>query len=987
MQAHDNECTFPIPLQASDPVSDLRRFERLHDRMFGTHRAKVRIGRYELGDQLGRGGSGFVHRGYDPTLRRTIAIKIIPVPHQIAAKKIDILMAEAHALARIDHPHLVRVYDAGTCTLLDTTHSTQLPVAVDNPRLLYMVMELVEGPVLRDWLANGRSPAEILSAFLAMGNALAAAHASGIVHRDFKPANIAFDSEGQPKILDFGLAGAATPCADFHENPPALGTPAYMAPEQHEGQAGDPLVDQFAFCLTLWEALTGARPYPGPTLEAYRTQKLAANLVIPGKERSKAILRVLSRGLNPDPAQRWSDMSALVDALRRAQWRRHAFRVLAGGMVVLVGIGAGSVGIAANAAKDLCDDTDQQAEEIWNLEVQDRLATQLARRVPTRAKDTTDVIQRRFERLTHSWAQAHAQACTLPTPERDEVVQCLEGAKVAAQGVRQALEHSPGTESIRVLDLLPEPTDCIREHANEPHWRAAYGRELMEYRSRFALGDLEVVLRHAEFVLDLDDSLPPAVRAEWSLVRGLCLTGLHRLPEAREALEEAWMIGVQAHNLHAGVRALLGLSSSMFATNPEQARTYLELADSHRESLGPRGQISLDGTWAQYHLRVDRDLDAALARWRAVVEQLVELNSSPLLITTSAKSVASVLIQMGRFEEADNLLNRMLDHVDPEIDGQPTEASLMVQRGFSTWLRGDIGGAARDFAFATSRVWVAGTPFALEIYARVSADQGHPEDAEAEIAAFRDQLELRPNQADPTTIAQATVDLYRGRFSAAAVLPDPAEYPGLDWELELLGASAAAVAGRIEEVRRAISVVDAKAHKHTEHTARLLYLDTAELATLVGDFDLCMRLLESVVDGPSPQLRARAYLVSARAALIAGRDELVDEFLRRARHQLAELEGPWTLAEVELDLLSAVRRARQGEQVAAQILATQAMSRRGSRHSLALARAASLLIAPSNQELAQLAHTWVRELGDELGADPEVIEWLARPRPSPREQP
>src|SRR5688572_20133598 len=157
--------------------------------------AGVHVGRYRIVDTLGSGGMGVVYRAYDPQLSRQVALKLL---HQFRLRLPDAaelqgrLLREAQALAKLSHPNVVAAYDVGT-----------LEGAV------FIAMELIEGVSLREWMREPRSRAELVRVLVGAGRGLAAAHAAGVVHRDFKPANVMVSPDGRPRVVDFGLARAA----------------------------------------------------------------------------------------------------------------------------------------------------------------------------------------------------------------------------------------------------------------------------------------------------------------------------------------------------------------------------------------------------------------------------------------------------------------------------------------------------------------------------------------------------------------------------------------------------------------------------------------------------------------------------------------------------------------------------------------------------------------------------------------------------------
>ncbi|MBL8743732.1 MAG: serine/threonine protein kinase, partial [Myxococcales bacterium] len=230
------------------------------------------IGRYRVIGRLGEGGMGAVLAAHDPELDRTVALKIL---HESAGDERgelrDRLAREARAMAKLAHPNVVAVYDVG---------------ADPASGQLFVTMELVDGTTLRDWLRTPRSSRAILDVFMAAGTGLAAAHAAGLVHRDFKPENVLVGRDGRVRVGDFGLArpprGAAASDAPLSptltRTGAIIGTPAYMAPEQFLGEAADARSDQFAFAVALFEALRGERPFAGASLRELSENVVAGRL-------------------------------------------------------------------------------------------------------------------------------------------------------------------------------------------------------------------------------------------------------------------------------------------------------------------------------------------------------------------------------------------------------------------------------------------------------------------------------------------------------------------------------------------------------------------------------------------------------------------------------------------------------------------------------------------------------------------------------------
>jgi tetratricopeptide (TPR) repeat protein/predicted Ser/Thr protein kinase len=296
-------------------------------------------GRYVIEAVLGRGGMGTVYLARDRTLDRDVALKL----HR-AGSGSDRLQREALAMAKLAHPNVVTVFEIGS---------------VDDR--MYVAMEYVRGETLRGWLrAAPRGWREIVDMLAQAGAGLAAAHAAGLVHRDFKPENVLVGEDGRPRVSDFGLArvGAGRDSrpsgawgGSLTQSGTILGTPAYMAPEQLAGATVDARCDQFAFCVVAWECLFGTRPFAGTTLAALEDAILRRDLQRPARgDVPPRVREVIERGLAVEPSARWADMPALLAALRAAatpRTKKYVAAALAGAVIV----GAGAVAAVSVAGE------------------------------------------------------------------------------------------------------------------------------------------------------------------------------------------------------------------------------------------------------------------------------------------------------------------------------------------------------------------------------------------------------------------------------------------------------------------------------------------------------------------------------------------------------------------------------------------------------------------------------------------------------------
>ena len=286
------------------------------------------LGRYTLIDRLGAGAMGVVYRADDFDLGRQVALKLLHRPDEALT---DRLIREARSMAQVNHPNVVAVYDVGVAD--GTT---------------YIAMELVQGVSLRLWQQQTRSVGDIVEVYIAAGRGLAAAHAAGIVHRDFKPDNCLVGADRRIRVTDFGLAAARPSDGTLPEDieltasGSVLGTPAYMAPEQFTGGNVDPRTDQFNFCVALYEALYGSRPFGGKTFDELGDHVCSGKVrpPPPGTRVSGALRAILLRGLRVRPGDRFPTMDHLLAELGRDRarpWRRIA--IAAAAVAAALGLG------------------------------------------------------------------------------------------------------------------------------------------------------------------------------------------------------------------------------------------------------------------------------------------------------------------------------------------------------------------------------------------------------------------------------------------------------------------------------------------------------------------------------------------------------------------------------------------------------------------------------------------------------------------------
>ena len=375
------------------------------------------LGRYLVLRPLGAGGMGVVYEGHDPQLERTVALKLVR-PDRMGNDGRRRLLREAQALAKLSHRNVVAIFDVGT--------------RGDD---VWLAMELVDGQTLRQWLDRPRPWREVVGVLCEAGRGLAAAHAAGLLHRDFKPDNVMIGRDGRVRVMDFGLAQArASPItleteaiigsriagvdalgSRITETEAFVGTPVYMAPEQFQGVDLTPAVDQFALCVTLWEALHGQRPFDAPTLEALREDVAAGRLRAPstGRAAPRWLRRVCTKGLSAAPQHRFESMEALLDALARGQARARVRGVVIA-MGALTALAAGAEGARRydlGRRTDACEASGSEIEVAWDSERRGELRRALRATGASQARTTGEKVIPWLNEQAERWRQARVEAC------------------------------------------------------------------------------------------------------------------------------------------------------------------------------------------------------------------------------------------------------------------------------------------------------------------------------------------------------------------------------------------------------------------------------------------------------------------------------------------------------------------------------------------------------------------------------------------------
>lgn len=622
------------------------------------------LGGYEVLGVIGRGGMGIVYRAWDARLGRTVAIKRV-LSTRAGSGPRERLVEEARQLARVQHEHVVEIFEVGEYE--------------GSP---YLVMEYVPGPSLQQWLRSQvRPPAQVRALLLQAGRGLAAAHDRDVVHLDFKPANILVAPGPLAKVADFGLAElfakeakavSVERGADVTLSR-AAGTPAYMAPEQFSGHISAK-ADQFAFAVSMIEALRGHRPFGSGLAGLLEPDDYADRLRsirCPGMTRRA--MAALRRACARDPDQRWPSLSVLLDVLESQpppQWRTTA---VFGGSLVSAGLAAWFA--VGSAQPSPCPDVGEGVTQAWGATTRVDVAGALASVDLQGSKTGRSFILKRLDTEATSWAEQRRDVClSLRAPTGpddaalDQRLACLEASRAALTSGAAFAHNNPRRVLLRpqaLLAGLPDVSACQdgeRIPSNAPPVPPAASAEIEHARRTLVraliLHELEDHVAAAEVLADAETQLTtlsyPPLRAQLDHQLGsLALSQLDHT-EAETRLEAAFVSANAMGMLDLACKAALDLAFLLgreTETPTDDADRWLR----HAEALSERGSDHLLRRLALTRAALAQgrgDLEAALVSLRTAVEETSD-GSAPLEHAKQLNNTSIVLRQLGRFAEAE----------------------------------------------------------------------------------------------------------------------------------------------------------------------------------------------------------------------------------------------------------------------------------------------------------------------------------------------
>jgi|JI10StandDraft_1071094.scaffolds.fasta_scaffold04989_12 tetratricopeptide (TPR) repeat protein len=444
------------------------------------------VGRFLVLETLGAGGMGVVYAAYDPELDRKVALKLLsPGVGGADSGSQTRLVREAQALAKLSHPNVVAVHDVGM-----------------HGEGVWIAMEFVAGQTLTAWAKERpRRWSEVLALLADVARGVAAAHGTGLVHRDLKPDNVMLGRDGRVRVMDFGLAHGrsvtmteselATTLVSGANAPPDLGvlalrltaagavqgTPAYMAPEQWEGQEAQTVTDQFGWSVMAWELLYGERPFAGETRMALAAAVVSGQRRSPPRGRGVPgwLRRVVERGLAIDPARRWPTMAALLSALERGKTRAR-LRMGAVALASVAWLGAGAEGyrrwdIAQRV--NVCEMSGAEIDKVWNDDARQQLREAFAATGASYAATSAEKVMPWLDKQAVAWKEARTEVClngnvreTWDADLVDRALWCLEDRQIEIESLVGEFGRANKTvvqKAVSAVTSLRMVDDCLDE--------------------------------------------------------------------------------------------------------------------------------------------------------------------------------------------------------------------------------------------------------------------------------------------------------------------------------------------------------------------------------------------------------------------------------------------------------------------------------------------------------------------------------------------
>jgi tetratricopeptide (TPR) repeat protein len=691
---------------------------------------------------------GVVYRARDRQLGRDIALKLVHTdddPDETLAAR---LMREAQALAQLSHPNVVAVYDVGR-----------------TEGGVFFAMELVTGETGDSWLRERRPWRTVVRVFCDAARGLAAAHAVGLVHRDFKPSNVILGADGRTRVLDFGLAraagGSAPPTlsdsADIDSDDQAtrrledlepaasvrslldvaltrdgaiVGTPQYMAPEQFRGSAYDARTDQFSFCIALYKALYGVRPFEGKTFGELRRNVLAGKIrPLPDNDVPGWVRDCVLRGLSIKPEDRWPSMEPIIEILSRDPGTRKRRVALAAAAIVLVG--AGGVAAWMVARRDpgaMCKSSARDLAGVWDAPRKAALASAFGRTGKPFAQDALAAVDRVLDGYTTRWAAMRTEACEATHVEGTQSAQlldlrmaCLHRRLHDVRAVVDILTAADADVVARAPELasqLPPLEPCADSEAlsapvPRPTDPALAARVDKAQRTLATVNALADAGRYADARAQLAPLRTEATALGWRPLEGEVLLAAARLSELTGAYQDALELfkdaAVAAEAGRDDATAALARNGLVWVTGERLGR-YGEAQDLAREAeakverLGNRGELiraDLDAKMSALLVEQARFAEAEQRSRHALEIRQKNLPPDDPAIASSLGDLADVLAETSRWDDAIPYYRKALAVAEHALGPDHSHvASLRINLASALRYKGDTAGSLAELAKA-----------------------------------------------------------------------------------------------------------------------------------------------------------------------------------------------------------------------------------------------------------------------------------------------